>query len=150
MQGFFLAMAMFPEVQRKAQAELDAVVGHDRLPTFKDQASLPYVNALLKELLRWHTVTPIGVPHCSVTDDEYNGYYIPAGSIMTVNVWYVRPFLVNRDQLTCLDLSRALSRDPEVFPDPESFIPERFLDANGKLDPRSNELTDFTFGFGRR
>ena len=87
MQGFFLAMAMFPDVQRKAQEELDAGVGPDRLPTFKDQASLPYVNALLKELLRWHTVTPIAVPHCSVTDDEYNGYYIPAGSIMTVNVW---------------------------------------------------------------
>ena len=89
MQAFFLAMAMHPDIQRKAQEELDRVVGSDRLPTFEDQASLPYVNALLREVLRWHIVLPIAVPHRVMADDEYNGYTIPAGSTVIPNVWYV-------------------------------------------------------------
>ena len=87
MQAFFLAMAMHPEAQRKAQEELDRVVGSERLPEFEDRSSLPYLSALLKEVLRWHPVTPIGVPHRAVADDEYNGWYIPAGTIVTANVW---------------------------------------------------------------
>ena len=85
-------MAMHPEIQQKAQQELDRVVGKDRLPTFADEASLPYVNAILKELLRWHTVAPIALPHRAVADDEYNGYHIPAGTIVSVNVWSVSSF----------------------------------------------------------
>ena len=65
MQAFFLAMAMYPNVQRKAQEELDRVVGKDRLPDFQDQDSLPYINALIMELLRWHPIAPLGVPHRS-------------------------------------------------------------------------------------
>ena len=53
-------MALYPEVQKKAQAEIDAVVGPDRLPEFEDRPSLPYINAVIKELLRWHLVTPLG------------------------------------------------------------------------------------------
>ena len=82
-------MAMHPEAQRKAQEELDRVIGGDRLPDFEDQASLPYFNALLKEVLRWHVVTPIGLPHCTVADDVYNGYHIPAKTIVMVNIWYI-------------------------------------------------------------
>jgi cytochrome P450 len=59
-QAFFLAMAMHPDVQRKAQAEIDAVVGQDRLPDFSDRAKLPYVNAIVKETLRWHSILPLG------------------------------------------------------------------------------------------
>ena len=80
-------MAMYPDVQRKAQEELDRVVGSDRLPDFEDQHSLPYLNALIMELLRWHPVTPLGVPHRSVADDVYNGWHIPAGTTMVVNSW---------------------------------------------------------------
>lgn len=87
--AFVLAMAMFPEAQRKAQAELDAVVGPDRLPEFSDINSLPYMTALVKEVLRWHVVAPIGVPHRSVADDELNGFHIPAGSIVIPNQWSV-------------------------------------------------------------
>jgi len=58
--AFFLAITMFPEAARKAQAELDSVTGHDRLPTFSDRPSLPYINALVSEVLRWHTVVPTG------------------------------------------------------------------------------------------
>ena len=90
MQAFFLAMALYPEIQKKAQQQLDEVVGGRRLPDFSDQRDLPYVNALVKELLRWHCVTPIGVPHSTTADDEYNGYFIPAGSIVTPNIWYAR------------------------------------------------------------
>ncbi len=87
MEGFFLAMARFPEVQRKAQYELDSVVGPDRLPEFSDKPSLPYLSALVKELLRWHVVTPIGVPHRVMEDDEYRGEFIPGGATIFVNAW---------------------------------------------------------------
>lgn len=59
--GFFLAMVLFPEVQKKAQAEIDAVVGSGRLPTFADQPHLPYVNALVTEVLRWNSVVPVSM-----------------------------------------------------------------------------------------
>ena len=87
MQAFFLAMALYPEVQKKAQEELDAVVGSGRLPDFSDRPSLPYISAIVKELLRWHIVTPMAVPHRVVADDEYKGYFIPAGSIVVGNTW---------------------------------------------------------------
>jgi cytochrome P450 len=64
--GFFLAMILFPEVQKKAQAEIDAVVGSERLPTFADQPNLPYVNALATELLRWHSVVPLGMAFLAI------------------------------------------------------------------------------------
>ena len=60
MQALFLAMALYPKVQKKAQSEIDAVVGPDRLPNFEDRPSLPYINAVLKEVMRWHLVTPLG------------------------------------------------------------------------------------------
>ena len=82
-------MASFPEVQERARAELDAVVGQHRLPEFSDQESLPYINALVKELLRWRSVVPFGVPHCSLEDDEYRGYLIPKGSLVVSNIWCV-------------------------------------------------------------
>ena len=66
-------MMLHPAAQRKAQAEIDSVIGTDRLPTFDDRDSLPYVEALVKEVLRWQPVTPIGVPHRLMEDDIYNG-----------------------------------------------------------------------------
>jgi cytochrome P450 len=61
MYSLFLALALFPHVQRRAQAELDLVIGRDRLPTFDDKPRLPYIEALCKELLRWQMVTPLGM-----------------------------------------------------------------------------------------
>ena len=89
MEVFFLAAAMHPECQKAAQAELDAVVGPDRLPEFSDYDRLPYVRAFVKELTRWHVSLPMGLPHATVDDDEYNGHFIPAGTIVNVNIWYV-------------------------------------------------------------
>ena len=87
MMHFFLAMVNHPDVQQKAWAELDAVVGPDHLPTFEDRDSLPYITAITKECLRWLTVAPFGVPHSSTEDDEYNGYLIPKGSLILPNIW---------------------------------------------------------------
>ena len=81
-------MAMHPEKQKKAQAELDAVIGPTRLPEFADEDSLPYICALIKELLRWRSVVPLGIPHRSVEEDQYRGYRIPKGSIVIANIWY--------------------------------------------------------------
>jgi cytochrome P450 len=102
MTSFFLALVLYPQVQRRAQAELDAVVGRDRLPTFNDKPRLPYIEALCKELMRWQMVTPMGMirffprvpsigmierrlsglPHLSNRDDVYKGYFIPKGQIL--------------------------------------------------------------------
>ena len=99
-------MALYPEVQKKAQAEIDSVVGQNRLPDFHDRPSLPYINAIVKESSRWNLVLPFGrlfliiitiltnfeaLPHMSTTDDEYNGFFIPKGTIMLGNAWLVRP-----------------------------------------------------------
>ncbi|KEP48465.1 O-methylsterigmatocystin oxidoreductase [Rhizoctonia solani 123E] len=72
---FFIAILHYPEVKKLAQKEIDEVLGKDRLPTFADRASLPYVEALYKEVMRWQPIAPIGVPHRlgSEIDDEYNG-----------------------------------------------------------------------------
>ena len=89
MQTFFAAMANYPEAQRRAQTELDTVVGPDRLPTLDDEPDLPYVCALIRECLRWKSVTPTGVAHLSIEEDEYKGYRIPKGSLVVSNIWCV-------------------------------------------------------------
>ena len=80
-------MTMFPDVQKKAHEELMAVVGPNRLPEYEDEPSLPYIRAVAKELLRWRSVVPYGIPHRSLEDDEYRGYLIPKGSIVVSNIW---------------------------------------------------------------
>ncbi|TFY58370.1 hypothetical protein EVG20_g8174 [Dentipellis fragilis] len=124
---FMLAMLHYPDVMKKAQAELDSVVGRERLPTFEDEDFLPYCGALIKEVTRWRPIGPLGVAHAVTRDDYYNGYYIPAGS----TVW------------GCI---YSMAKDERIFPQAEKFRPERFLETT---DPR---LVDFTlpFGFGRR
>ncbi|KAK2735942.1 hypothetical protein FQN55_001906 [Onygenales sp. PD_40] len=123
--AFTLAMVMFPDVQRKAQEEIDRVVGTDRLPSFEDRDKLPYINALVKEALRWWPIAPMGFPHTATEDIEYNGMHIPKGAFLLPAVWW---FL----------------HDPEVHPNPESFDPERFLEPRNEPDPTA------AFGYGRR
>lgn len=103
--SFILAMVLHPKPLLKAQAEIDHVC-HDRLPNFEDYDSLPYVEAIYREVLRWAFVTPegqnhsllpvvhalaltlpSGVPHASTEDDLYEGYSIPTGSIVVPNTW---------------------------------------------------------------
>ena len=90
---FVAAMALFPEVQQRAQAELDSVIGRDRLPTLRDRANLPYVSALLLEVYRWKPVVPLGVTHRVSEEDEYRGFRIPRGTVTIQNPWYVPDLL---------------------------------------------------------
>lgn len=127
--AFFLAMTLYPEVQRKAQAEIDAVIGSDRLPTFADRESLPYVEALVKEVYRWHAVVPVVLPHRLTVDDIHNGYYIPRGTLVISNIW-------------------GMLHDPSIYPNPMEFNPNRFLPGEGK--PLQTDPRNICFGFGRR
>lgn len=81
-------MAKYPEVQAKAQEEIDFVVGLDRLPCFEDRKNLPYVEAVAKEVMRWHCDIPTGVPHRAVEDDIHEGYFIPKDSLIFPNIWF--------------------------------------------------------------
>ena len=82
-------MSLHPEVVVKAQAELEAVVGPNRLPDHPDRSDLPYVNAIIKECLRWQNAVPLCIPHAAVEDDEFDGYFIPAGTVVFANAWQV-------------------------------------------------------------
>ncbi|KAJ7252453.1 cytochrome P450 [Mycena rebaudengoi] len=126
---FILAMLANPDVQKKAQEEIDAVVREGHLPSFDDEESLPCVSAIVKEVLRWKPVTPIGVPHAVAVEDTYRGYRIPAGSIIVPNTW-------------------AMLYDEIAYPDPHKFNPDRFL-LNGRLNPAVRDPS-LVFGFGRR
>ncbi|KAH9936911.1 cytochrome P450 monooxygenase [Amylocystis lapponica] len=129
---FILAMVLFPDALKKAQEEIDRVVGTGRVPSFGDRESLPYLECVLKEVYRWQPPVPIGVPHRVTVDDQYRGYDIPAGSTVLPNIWY-----------------GAMSRDEEIYSDPEAFRPERFTELNGSLSELSNPR-NMVFGFGRR
>ncbi|KAK7025826.1 OrdA protein [Favolaschia claudopus] len=126
MQAFFLAMVLAPEVQREAQTEIDSVVGTTRLPLFSDREQLPYVSAVVTELLRWHSVAPLGVPHAAMEDTVINGHFIPEGSVIIANLWNIL-------------------NDPETYPKPDKFDPTRYLRPFPQRDPRT-----VCFGFGRR
>ena len=79
---FMMCMARNIDVQKKAQAELDNVIGSSRLPDMDDYDSLPYIRAVALESMRWMPVAPLGIPHMVITDDEYQGYKIPKGSVV--------------------------------------------------------------------
>lgn len=79
-------MTLHPEAMKRAQAEVDAVLGN-KMPTNDDKADLPYTDALVKECLRWETVLPMGVAHVAAEDRIYGGYRIPKGAIIMPNAW---------------------------------------------------------------
>ncbi|KAJ6502305.1 cytochrome P450 [Mycena sanguinolenta] len=126
--SFSLAMATHPEVQKKAQIEIDTVVGTHRLPGFEDRSSLPYVEAVYREVMRYRPVVPLGLAHANTADDIYNGFFIPKGATVISNIW-------------------AMTRDESLYPEPEQFDPDRFFTTDGKLN---DDDTILTFGFGRR
>lgn len=126
---FILAMCAFPEVQKKAQKILDDVVGQDRLPDWSDESKLSYIVACVDEALRWRTVTILGgIPHCPTQDDVYGDYFIPKGTWITGNLW-------------------AIHRNPQDFPDPDVYRPERFIERER---PYPNKKGHNAFGWGRR
>ncbi|KAF9245020.1 cytochrome P450 [Melanogaster broomeanus] len=123
-----LAAVRHPEAQAMVHAELDEVVGRDRVPTFNDDESLPVLHAFILESMRWRPLIPMGVAHRATQDIVWGEYCIPAGTTVYGNHW-------------------AISRDPEVFPDPEKFDLTRWLTSDGKL---RDDLKFPAFGFGRR
>ena len=124
---FFLAMSLFPDVQKKAQQEIDDVLlGTERLPCFEDRQKFPYLNAVVKETQRWLPVVPMSIPHVADRDDVYQGFHIPKGALLLTSTWW-------------------LTRDPQVYHDPEEFKPERYFAPFQEPDPAS-----FIFGIGRR
>ncbi|KAI0782100.1 cytochrome P450 monooxygenase [Abortiporus biennis] len=128
--AFLLAMIKYPEVFKKAQEEIDRVVGPDRLPEYEDRDSLKYLNAVIKELYRWHP--PLPLAHFSMKEDTYQDCSIPANSMVVPNIW-------------------AMTQDSNLYPDPEEFIPERFYEtesADSQLDLKNPY--NLIFGIGRR
>ncbi|KAL7278775.1 hypothetical protein ACG7TL_007784 [Trametes sanguinea] len=149
---FFLAMALHPEVQAKAQQELDRVVGAHRLPTFDDFGSIPYIDAIVKEIFRWYPIVPILMPHKLSEEDVYEGYHLEKGSFVMVNIWwadscYASARLGQADRVVWE--SRAILHDESRYADPFAFNPDRFM-KNGALDPDVFDPEEVAFGFGRR
>lgn len=128
---FLLAMIQHPESMRKAQKELDSVVGTSRLPTFEDRPNLPFIEAIWAECLRWGCPVPLGLPHRLMEDDVFDGMFIPKGTLVFGNVW-------------------KMLRDPKLYPDPEKFYPERFLEKVDDVTARRRDPRNYAFGFGRR
>lgn len=120
---FTLAAVLNPDAVRKAQKELDDVVGPDRLPSFEDEKNLHYIAAVVREVLRWRPVTAGGIPHAVTQDDTYMGYLIPKGATVIGNHW-------------------SIHMDPTIFAEPTKFKPERWIE--------NPNLPLHAFGFGRR
>ncbi|KAG1842639.1 cytochrome P450 [Suillus subalutaceus] len=136
---FLLAMVLHPEAQAKAHAEIDRVVGKDRLPCFDDRPALPFVEAILRETLRWCPVFPFGAPSATTTSDIYKGYFIPKGQDHTV----LAKVANDPDYQGLL----AMTHDETKYPSPDEFKPERFLHDDGSL---TSDRMHLGFGWGRR
>ncbi|KAL1738285.1 cytochrome P450, partial [Schizophyllum fasciatum] len=126
---FVFAVVNHPEVQARAQAELDRVVGPGRLPELSDRKNLPYLERVMQETFRFWPTSPLGAPHKSSEDDVYRGMFIPKGSLVIFNAF-------------------AISHDESVYAGPWQFDPDRYLSReNGG---RGEPLPTAHFGFGRR
>ncbi|KAG1798579.1 cytochrome P450 [Suillus plorans] len=123
-----MAASTHTDVQARVQEELDDVVGRARLPTFADHEMLPQVTAFMLESLRWRPVTLGGFAHRATKDIIWKNYLVPAGATVIGNHW-------------------AIANDPEVFPEPHRFNPQRWIDDAGRV---RGDLRFFTFSFGRR
>ncbi|KAJ7729426.1 cytochrome P450 [Mycena olivaceomarginata] len=108
LQSLILALTAYPDAQKKAHDEMDRVVGEHRMPTLDDLEEMPYIRAMILETHRFRPVLPLIVPHSTVTAEEFNGFVIPQGSTIFVNVW-------------------GIFHDPDLYDDPENFIPDRYL-----------------------
>ncbi|KAI8510909.1 cytochrome P450 2U1-like [Branchiostoma floridae x Branchiostoma belcheri] len=122
----FLYMILNPDIQRKVQAEIHAVLGHDQQPSTAHRAQLPYTDAVLTEVARMGTILPTSVFHATSRDTSFHGYHIPEETTVLPNLWSVH-------------------YDPEHFPNPERFDPGRFLDAQGRYQ-RDDHVIPFGVG----
>ncbi|EJU00759.1 cytochrome P450, partial [Dacryopinax primogenitus] len=132
LKWFFIAMLLHPQAAVTARSQLDLVVGK-RFPTFGDIEHLSYVQAIVKETLRWRPPGPAGLAHVATEDIVYDKFLIPKGTILIPNVW-------------------SICRDPALYQDGDTFDPSRFLDDRGNLKPSPADSHDdyLVFGHGRR
>ncbi|KAJ3481860.1 hypothetical protein NLI96_g7376 [Meripilus lineatus] len=127
-ESFIFHVMLHPEVQKKCHEEIDRVLGDDKLPDFKDRETLTYLECVVQESARWHTVIPLGVPHRVMEDDIYRGMLIPKGSIVISNI-------------------QSITYDENVYHSAKTFLPERYLPKpKGYGEP----FPDCNFGYGRR
>ncbi|EJU01337.1 cytochrome P450 [Dacryopinax primogenitus] len=127
---FVQAMLLYPETCKKGQEEIDRVCGN-RIPRFSDSDQLPYVGAMVKEVVRWRTPAPAGIPHAATQDFVYQSYVIPKGTVIVDNVW-------------------SISHDPSVFPNSDTYDPSRYLTSSGELRTSSDPADQvYVFGHGR-
>ncbi|KAI0654052.1 cytochrome P450 [Cubamyces menziesii] len=124
MTAFFCAIILYPDVQTRAQEEPDAVVGPDRLPQITDLPSLPYVKAVVKELLRWHSAAPSASLTASRKRMSIGGGGSPAAPL-------------------------GILHDPELWPDPDAFLPDRFM-KDGSFNDEVFDPANIAFSAGRR
>ncbi|ENI04575.1 hypothetical protein COCC4DRAFT_40692 [Bipolaris maydis ATCC 48331] len=132
--SFIIALINYPEIQRKAQQEIDTVVGPDRWPKLKDYENVPYIRAIVDEVIRFKPSAPVAIPHVSTAELHYKGYRIPKGSTIFLNV-------------------HGIAHDPDFFDHPEEFRPERFLETEFGTKPgvdATGYRNNFIFGAGRR
>nr|ACZ63205.1 flavonoid 3',5'-hydroxylase [Vinca major] len=121
-----------PSILKRAQQEMDQIIGRNRRLVESDISRLPYLQAICKETFRKHPSTPLNLPRIATEACEVNGYYIPKGTRLSVNIW-------------------AIGRDPDVWENPLEFNPDRFLSGkNARIDPRGNDFELIPFGAGRR
>ncbi|ESO86598.1 hypothetical protein LOTGIDRAFT_128891 [Lottia gigantea] len=132
LDGIFLLMMKYPEVQRRLQKEIDDRIG-DEEPSLADRSKLPYTNAVILECLRYIRHIPLGIPHYVREDIEIEGYTIPAKSTLVTNLYH-----------TC--------KDEMQWEKPYEFYPERFLDVDGNLLPSDHPTRQqlIPFSVGRR
>ncbi|KAK7507572.1 hypothetical protein BaRGS_00001507 [Batillaria attramentaria] len=128
LQWSVLLMAAKPEVQEKVFQEISDKVGQGRLPTLNDRPDLPYTEATIYEVLRYGTIIPFALPHATTCDTTLNGYDIPEGTVVLVNLY-------------------SIYMDEELWGDPDNFRPERFLTEDGELDrSKVEQVTPFSLG----
>ncbi|XP_019267229.1 PREDICTED: cytochrome P450 CYP736A12-like [Nicotiana attenuata] len=128
-EWIFSELLRNPDVMKKLQNELEQVIGKNRMVEESDLENLEYLDMVIKEGFRLHPVVPLLIPHESIEDCTVDGFHIRKGSRILVNVW-------------------AIGRDPDIWPEPENFKPERFLGCN--IDVKGHSFQLLPFGFGRR
>ncbi|XP_038058681.1 cytochrome P450 2J6-like [Patiria miniata] len=126
LQWALLYMAVYPEIQQRVQAEIDAVVGRNRLPRMADKPELNFTRAVIWEVQRMTIIAPLGVAHAAASDTQFHGFVIPKGALLVPNLW-------------------AVAHDPKVWSDPNKFQPERFLNDKGEA-VQAEELIPFSVG----
>ncbi|KAJ4701845.1 Cytochrome P450 [Melia azedarach] len=119
------------DVLKKAQNELDIQIGTGRLVNESDLKNLVYLQAILKEAMRLYPAAPLSLPHESMEDCTVNGYHVPAGTRLLVNLWMIQ-------------------RDSRIWSEPSKFEPERFLTNHKDIDVRGQNFELVPFSSGRR